>query len=149
MMNLYNRYKAVDKIKEIIYGMLKLGVMTEGQVVKELNVSRSYANWVLKKMTEEGHLLKVMAPDPNGKRSIAYYKSTDLVFKPRTEEDIREMCTRRNQKSVKTRKENKPDAPIAHAVFYNLLDRKQDWKNPKPKSARRPVIAIGSSFSLY
>jgi hypothetical protein len=146
-MHLYKKYKKVDKVKEIVYNMLKLGVMTEGQVLHELNLSRSYANWVLKKMTEEGHLLKVMAPDPTAKRNIAYYKSSDLVFIPRTEEDIKDMLKKRSEKSVKTRKDNKPETPPQYVTFYNLLDRKSDWKNPKPK--RKTVVAIGSSFSLY
>ena len=146
-MNLYKKYKTVDKVKETIYNMLKLGVMTEGQVLHELNLSRSYANWVLKKMAEEGHLLKVMAPDPTAKRNIAYYKSSDLVFTPRTEEQIKEMLSRRTEKSVNTRKENKPKTSTQYLTFYNLLDRKSDWKNPKPK--RKTVVAIGSSFSLY
>lgn len=147
-MNLYNRYKNVDKIKEKIYNMLKIGVMTEGQVVTEINESRTYTNWVLRTMTKEGYLLKVMAPDHSGiKRNIAYYKSSDLVFKPRTEEDIKDMLKKRSEKSVKARKDNKPETPSQYVTFYNLLDRKSDWKNPKPK--RKTVVAIGSSFSLY
>lgn len=38
---------------------------------------------------------------------------------------------------------------IMSAIDVAYEQGKKDWKNPKPKSPKRPVIAIGSSFSLY
>jgi len=144
-MNLYDKYKKVDKVKQNISNMLKVGVMTEGQVMEELGLVRTYANWILNKMTKEGYLLKVMAPDPSGvKRLVAHYKSSDVEFVARTDAEIKEFFSRRNAVMAETKASNKP---LKGGKIYNLLDRKRDWDNPKPK--RKTVVAIGSSFSLY
>lgn len=149
-MKLYDKYKAVDQLRAKIVDTLAIGPMTEGQVMEEFNMARSKANWLLNKMTHEGYLLKVMMPDPSGvKRKIAYYKASGMEFIVRTDAEIKEFFVQRSEASkavlVKV-KESKIDA-LKGGTIYNLLDRKRDWDNPKPK--RKTVVAIASSFSLY
>jgi len=151
-MNLYEKYKAVDLTRKAIVDALRIGPMTEGQVMEEFGMARSKANWLLNKMAKEGYLLKVMQPDPSGvTRKIAHYKASSMEFVVRTEAEIKEFFVQRSDASQETfnkAKENKVE-PLIGGTIYNLLDRKRDWDNPKPKRSRRPVVAIGSSFSLY
>jgi hypothetical protein len=150
-MKLYDKYKAVDKTRKSVVDALKIGPMTEGQIMEEFGMARSKANWLLNKMAKEGYLLKVMMPDPSGvKRKIAYYKASGMEFVVRTNKEIKEFFVQRSDASkavlIQVKENHKP---LKGGTIYNLLDRKRDWDNPKPKRSRRPVVAIGSSFSLY
>jgi hypothetical protein len=150
-MNLYDKYKKVDKLKSEIINALVIGPMTEGQVMDEFGMARSKANWLLNKMAKEGYLLKVMQPDSSGlTRNIAHYKASGMKFVARTEAEIKEFFVKRSDASKavidKAKESNKP---LKGGKIYNLLDRKRDWNNPKTKQPKRPVVAIASSFSLY
>jgi hypothetical protein len=148
-MKLYDKYKAVDLTRKAVVDALTIGPMTEGQIMEEFGMARSKANWLLNKMTHEGYLLKVMKSDAT-KRKIAYYKASGMEFVVRTDEEIKEFFVARSDASKavidKAKESNKP---LKGGKIYNLLDRRRDWDNPKPKQAKRPVVAIASSFSLY
>jgi hypothetical protein len=148
-MKLYDKYKAVDKLRSEIVNSLAIGPMTEGQVMDEFGMARSKANWLLNKMTHEGYLIKVMKPDAT-KRKIAYYKASGMEFVVRTDAEIKEFFVQRSDASKavidRAKESNKP---LKGGKIYNLLDRKRDWNNPKTKQPKRPVVAIASSFSLY
>jgi hypothetical protein len=148
-MKLYDKYKAVDLTRKAVVDALTIGPMTEGQIMEEFGMARSKANWLLNKMTHEGYLIKVMKPDAT-KRKIAYYKASGMEFVVRTDEEIKEFFVQRSDASKavidRAKESNKP---LKGGKIYNLLDRRRDWDNPKPKQAKRPVVAIASSFSLY
>lgn len=147
-MKLYDKYKAVDQLRAKIIDTLSIGPMTEGQVMEEFNMARSKANWLLNKMAHEGYLLKVMRPDAT-KRKIAYYKASGMEFIVRTDAEIKEFFVQRSEasKTVKLQAKEVKTKLMKGGKIYNLLDRKRDWDNPKPK--RKTVVAIASSFSLY
>lgn len=149
-MKLYDKYKAVDLTRKAVVDALKIGPMTEGQIMDEFGMARSKANWLLNKMTKEGYLLKVMMPDPSGvSRKIAYYKASGMEFVVRTDAEIKEFFAARSDASQAVIAQAKDNKPLKGGTIYNLLDRRRDWDNPKPKQAKRPVVAIASSFSLY
>jgi transposase len=148
-MKLYDKYKAVDLTRKAVVDALTIGPMTEGQIMEEFGMARSKANWLLNKMTKEGYLLKVMMPDAT-KRKIAYYKASGMEFVVRTDAEIKEFFIQRSDASLAVLNQAKEKLkPLKGGKIYNLLDRRRDWDNPKPKQAKRPVVAIASSFSLY
>ena len=147
-MKLYDKYKAVDLTRKAVVDALKIGPLTEGQIMEEFGMARSKANWLLNKMTHEGYLIKVMMPDAT-KRKIAYYKASGMEFVVRTDAEIKEFFAARSDASQAVIAQSKDNKPLKGGKIYNLLDRRRDWNNPKPKQAKRPVVAIASSFSLY
>jgi hypothetical protein len=147
-MKLYDKYKAVDLTRKAVVDALKIGPLTEGQIMEEFGMARSKANWLLNKMTHEGYLIKVMKSDAT-KRKIAYYKASGMEFVVRTDAEIKEFFAARSDASQAVIAQAKDNKPLKGGTIYNLLDRRRDWNNPKPKQSKRPVVAIASSFSLY
>lgn len=141
-----------DKNKEMVYNACKEKAMS-GKDVKELfGFSFHQAKAYLQTLEEDGHVIKHKFYSKPNHCWIAQYKSTELVYKPRTEEQVMEYLVKvYGGRSTLQFGEGKYDELIANNPNLRKVslfeDKDHDYfRQPIKKSGK---TGIGSSFSLY
>lgn len=141
-----------DKNKEMVYNACKDKSLS-GKDIKELfNFSFHQAKAYLETLVEEKHISKVKFYSKPNRCWIAQYRSTDLVYKPRTEQQVMDHLVKvYGGRSTLQFGEGKYDELIANNPNLRkvkLFEEKDNdyFKQPLKKSGK---THIGSTFSVY
>ena len=141
-----------DKNKEVVYNACKERQLS-GKDVKELfGFSFHQAKAYLQTLEEEKHLTKVKFYSKVNKCWVAQYKATDLVYTPRTEQQVMDYLVKvYGGRSTLQFGEGKYDDLISknpNLRKVKLFEEKDNeyFRQPLKKSGK---THIGSTFSVY
>ena len=142
----------VDLNKEIIYNACKEKALTGQDIVQMFGFTFHQAKSYLEQLLEDNHLEKNKIYHKKRRCWLALYKSTNLVYKPRTAAQVEEYLIKvYGGRTTQSFGEGKFDDLIANNPNLRkvkLFDEKDHdyFKQPMKKTGK---TSIGSTWSLY
>jgi len=140
----YDRLMKFENFKYEMFCKIKEKPMCIADVVENIPISRAAAQNMIEKLVNKGYLKFTKQLNPKSGRTVKFYEVTGLEYIKKTRGDFYEFFSKGGEPVEKETK--RPDCYNPYATVYKLLDRRNDYSNPKPK--RKTIVAIGSSFSL-